>query len=255
MKNNRYTIDELRERQALPLSMKVAFSKTRIREWINYFGMDGVYLAYSAGMGSTVLSHLIDETFPNNDIPRVFCDTGLEYPEIREFAKKEPRVVFIKPRLTFRQVIQKYGYPIISKEVSECVYGARKYLESLTGENTHNKRTPYKYFYEKVTGQGKYSTPKANGTDYSLYSQERYKFFLEPDAPVISSECCKVMKKRPSHAYSKKTGRYPITGEQASESRLRTQKWLEHGCNGYDLKEPKKYPFSILDVSRLIAIY
>ena len=87
---------------------------------------------------------------------------------------------------------------------------------------------------------------KANipSTDYSLYQQSKYKFFLEPDAPIISSECCKVMKKRPSHAYAKKTGRNPMTGEMASESRLRTQKWLENGCNGFDLKEPKSTPMA-----------
>ena len=89
-------------------------------------------------------------------------------------------------------------------------------------------------------------TIKANipSTDYSLYSQERYKFFLEPDAPLISSECCKVMKKRPSHTYSRKTGRKPITGEMASESRLRTQKWLERGCNAFEGKEPKSMPLA-----------
>lgn len=30
----------------------------------------------------------------------------------------------------------------------------------------------------------------------------------------------------------------------ASESRLRTQKWVEHGCNGFDLKIPTSNPMS-----------
>lgn len=240
MSENLHTKDELAYRQALPLSMKVAFAKTRIREWINHYGMDGVYEAYSGGMGSTVLSHLIDETYPDNDIPRVFVDTGLEYPQVRQHAMKEPRCVVVKPKMNFKQVIEKYGYPFISKEVSECVHGARKYLTQLLSEDSLDKQASkqaYKYFYDKLCGQGKYA-------DRSIYAQTKYQFFLEPDAPIIGSQCCNVMKKEPSHRYSHETGRVAITGEMASESRLRTQKWLQHGCNGFDLKEPKSTPLA-----------
>lgn len=77
----------------------------------------------------------------------------------------------------------------------------------------------------------------------SRYSQEKYKFFLE--APFdVSNKCCTVMKKNPSHKYNKETGRHPMTGEMATESRLRTQKWLVQGCNGFDLKEPKSMPMA-----------
>lgn len=87
---------------------------------------------------------------------------------------------------------------------------------------------------------------KANipNKDRSMYAQTKYQFFLEPDAPIIGSQCCNVMKKEPSHRYSHETGRVVITGEMASESRLRTQKWLQHGCNGFDLKEPKSTPLA-----------
>ena len=77
----------------------------------------------------------------------------------------------------------------------------------------------------------------------SRFSQEKYKFFL--DAPFeISNRCCSVMKKNPMHQYCKETGRNPITAQMASESRLRTQKWLENGCNGFNLKIPTSNPMS-----------
>lgn len=72
---------------------------------------------------------------------------------------------------------------------------------------------------------------------------KRYAFMLE--APFeISSKCCDVMKKGPIHSYNKETGRYPILGSTTSESRLRTQKWLQHGCNGFDMKSPISNPMS-----------
>ena len=79
--------------------------------------------------------------------------------------------------------------------------------------------------------------------DRSQFSMEKYKFFL--DAPFeISNKCCNIMKKNPAHDYTKKHKRYFMTAEMAEESRLRKQQWLDHGCNGFDLKIPKSMPMA-----------
>lgn len=79
--------------------------------------------------------------------------------------------------------------------------------------------------------------------DRSVYSHEKYKFLL--DAPFsVSQKCCDVMKKSPTHEYNHKTGRHPMTAQMASESRLRTQKWVQNGCNGFHLKEPISNPMA-----------
>ena len=127
-----HTIQDLKIRQALPLEVKIRMTEQRIREWVNEFGVDGVYVSFSGGKDSTVLLHIAREIYP--DIKAVFVDTGLEYPEIREFVKGFDNVDIIRPKMNFRQVIEKYGYPFISKEVSECVQGARKYLRHLLRE-------------------------------------------------------------------------------------------------------------------------
>lgn len=128
------TAKELQELQALPLSVKIAKTEQRLREWIDYYGLDGVYISFSGGKDSTVLLHIARNIYP--DIKAVFSDTGLEFPEIRNFVKTFDNVDVVKPKMLFRDVIEKYGYPFISKEVSECVYGARKYLTRLLTENT-----------------------------------------------------------------------------------------------------------------------
>ena len=125
-------IDELHMLQGLPLKVKVEKTKQRIKEWVEYYGEDGVYVSFSGGKDSTVLLKIVRELYPN--IPAVFCDTGLEYPEIREFVKGFENVEWIKPKMNFRQVIEKYGYPMISKEVAECVSGARRYLRELEAQ-------------------------------------------------------------------------------------------------------------------------
>lgn len=79
--------------------------------------------------------------------------------------------------------------------------------------------------------------------DRSMFSCERYQFFLDAEFE-ISNQCCTVMKKEPMHRYAKETGRMPMTAEMASESRLRTQVWLRNGCNMFDAKNPKSTPMA-----------
>ncbi|MDE5938491.1 MAG: phosphoadenosine phosphosulfate reductase family protein, partial [Lachnospiraceae bacterium] len=127
--------------QSLPLSAKIRMTQLRIRGWVEEYGEDGVYVSFSGGKDSAVLLDIVRTMYPK--IPAVFVDTGLEYPEIREFVKGFDNVEWLKPKITFRQVIEKYGYPFISKEVSETVDYARKYLKSLEkdhGENTIHER-------------------------------------------------------------------------------------------------------------------
>ena len=52
------------------------------------------------------------------------------------------------------------------------------------------------------------------------------------------------MKKKPSKQYAKETGRKPIIGTMATESTLRRTKWLKHGCNAFNQKEPTSQPMS-----------
>jgi hypothetical protein len=113
------TQNELDMLRALPLDLKILKSKQRIREWVYEYGKDNVYISFSGGKDSTVLANLIRQEFPT--IPLVFVDTGLEYPEIKEFVKTFDNVTTLRPKLTFLQVIEKYGFPVISKEVSEMI--------------------------------------------------------------------------------------------------------------------------------------
>ena len=77
----------------------------------------------------------------------------------------------------------------------------------------------------------------------SQFNEERYKFFLE--APFeITDKCCDIMKKNPAHDYEKITGRKPFIGTQCTESKLRTQKWLQEGCNAFYSDSPKSKPLS-----------
>ena len=213
--------EELKVLQNLPLDLKIEKSILRIKEF--YRARDGdVYISFSGGKDSTVLLDLVKGIYP--DVPAVFIDTGLEYPELREFAIKKSDKV-IKPKMNFRKVIEKYGYPIISKEVAQTIDDARKAGKSSKA-------------YEKLQGTKK----DANG-ELSLFQFSKYKGLF--DAPFkISGKCCNEMKKKPSLAYWHKTNRKPYVGTLASESKLRETTWLVHGCNIYEGTKAKSMPLS-----------
>lgn len=122
------TSEELRQIKNLPLSAKIVKSKLRIKE--RYDHWDGqVYIAFSGGKDSTVLKHLVENTVGVYDVPSVFVDTGLEYPEIRKFAMSHDKVTVVRPKMRFDEVIKEYGYPVISKEVSNNICGARNSIK------------------------------------------------------------------------------------------------------------------------------
>ena len=113
------TAEELRIMQAYPIDLKVKKTQLRIREWVNYYGAENCAVSFSGGKDSTVLLHIVRELYPS--IEAVFCNTGLEYPEIQKFAKSFDNVTVLTPKMSFKDVITKYGYPFISKELPEQI--------------------------------------------------------------------------------------------------------------------------------------
>ena len=207
----------MKQRQALPLEAKIAFTESRIRSWYSHFQGD-VYVSYSGGKDSTVLLDIVKRLYP--DVPAVFCDTGLEYPEVRELALRKADVV-LKPGMSFKKVIEKYGYPIPSKEQAKFIYEVR-----------HTKSDKLRNL--RLNG---------NGTGFGRISTQWIPLINAPFE--VGSTCCDVMKKRPFHRYQNETGRYAMIAVMACESKQREKKYLKDGCNVFDSKEPKSKPMAI----------
>ena len=106
--NLKYTNKDLKDMQAWDLNRKIQVTQTRIAEW--YFRNEGnVYVSFSGGKDSTVLLDMVRKQFPK--VPAVYIDTGLEYPEIKEFVRSFDNVTVIRPEKSFKRVLEEYGYP------------------------------------------------------------------------------------------------------------------------------------------------
>ena len=213
------TYEVMRQRQALPLDAKIVFTRKKVREWYEHWHGD-VYVSFSGGKDSTVLREIVKDMYP--DVPAVFCDTGLEYPEVRELAIRKSDVV-LKPAMTFRQVIEKYGYPIPSKEQAQFIREAR----TTKSEKLRKRR---------LLGRG-------DGSNLGTVSTKWFRLINAPF--MVSEQCCDVMKKTPFKKYAKETGRKSMTAVMASESLRREQNYMQRGCNVFESKDPKSSPMAI----------
>ena len=228
MSENKHTMDELKQWQALPLSVKILMTRERIRNWVNEFGEDGVYVSFSGGKDSTVLLDIVRKDYPN--VEAVFVNTGLEYPSVRLFAESKENVTVLRPAMNFRDVIIKYGYPVISKEIAQTVWEVQSSIKK--------GKTAPTYRMKKLNGEA-----IDKDGNLSQYNIPQWKFLTE--APFnIFHKCCDVMKKKPCEKYEKKNSCYGIIATMADESRLRKEKWLKNGCNAFDLKRPQSNPMS-----------
>ncbi len=233
--------EELQMLQSLPLDVKIRMTQTRIRQWVHEYGSDNVYVSFSGGKDSTVLLDIVRDIY--TDIEAVFVNTGLEYPEIQQFVKTFPNVTILRPKMRFDEVIKKYGYPIISKEVSQKLHD----LTSARKNGNFNS-------YAERQFQGNYVSKNGKTNSINIV---KWKYLI--DAPFkCSHKCCDVMKKKPIKQYEKQTKKKPIIGTMASESQLRRQIWVRYGCNAFKKKRPTSQPMSFWteqDVLLYIKLY
>lgn len=230
-KDSRYCIscatkqrDYLRSRRTLlqtlynlPLEVKIEKSKRIIEEAVNEFGIEHVYISYSGGKDSTVLSHIAKELYP--DILHIFANTTCEYPETIQHIQWEIRengtnLITVLPKSkdgdtwTFKKIVEYYGYPVFSKRISNAI---RTYQHALT------------------------PTTKQHSIDYINRNFKKYDQYKEL---CISDKCCEILKKNPIHKKAKELGmECAILGILASESRQREQDWLKYGCNTFHIKK------------------
>lgn len=162
---------------------------------------NNAYISFSGGKDSTVLHHLIDMALPNNKIPRVFINTGIEYVDVvkfvKELAKNDDRIIIISPNTPIKKVLETYGYPFKSKNHSH----------HLAIYQNGGMTTSIKKYLGLEKGNSIYTCPKI--LEYQFTSDFKIK---------CSDKCCDKLKKEPARKWEKENNRsIVLTGMRKEE--------------------------------------
>lgn len=156
------------------LQDKIRLSYAIIEEYNNF--TDGnLAVVMNYGLRSLCLLHLAKQV--NKQIKAVYIDTGIDFPEWLKYIKKKVKHLdVIKPNISYNDLINKYGYTVVSHSISKRV------------EYYRNSKSPAAY---------KYLQPSESGfhTDWTFLIDEPFK---------ITNKCCKELILKPMRAYAKK---------------------------------------------------
>lgn len=173
----------------------------KIKQIINQYGEDNFYISFSGGKDSTILHHLVDMALPDNKIPRVFSNTGIEYNMILEFVKdqaiNDSRFKIIYPKKNIKNMLENVGYPFKSKQHSHIVGIFQRSGKSLS----------VRKYLKEVEGNSVICCPK------KLQYQFTDNFNIK-----LSDKCCYELKKKPFKQWEKENNKtIVITGMRTEE--------------------------------------
>ena len=200
----------------------------KIKQIINQYGEENFYISFSGGKDSTVLSALVDMALPNNQIPRVYANTGIDLNMVRDFvfdmAKSDDRFIIIKPSVSIKQMLENDGYPFKSK----------KHSKNVSIYQRHGKTQSIKVYLGEC--------PTSNKTDVEPLSFQcpkmlRYQF-KDGFNLNVSDKCCYRLKEQPMFNYSKENKKpYAIIGIMSSEGGRR----MKANCLAFSSKKLKAF--------------
>lgn len=171
---------------------------TKIKSINDMYDLEhNAYISFSGGKDSTVLSALIDMALPNNEIPRVFINTGIEYKDIVQYVREssaiDNRIKIVNSGINIKSMLAEKGYPFKSK-----IFAHNLAIAQRTGltQNVQN-----------------FLNDKKHGCPSNL----QYMFHSKLDFKV-SENCCNELKKKPSHKWAVENQKtINITGIRSEE--------------------------------------
>lgn len=177
----------------------------KIQQIIGQYGEENFYISYSGGKDSNVLHALFDMALPGNRIPRVYCNTGIEYRMIVEFVEEkavhDDRFVIIKPNVPIKKMLDEHGYPFKSKMHS-------RYVREFQNDTDDKLKAWHKY------SDGTLFDCEAKNCPQML----RYQFIRGGCSIKISEKCCHYLKTDLAKRYEKENNKkYYITGIMREE--------------------------------------
>jgi len=226
--------------QALPYEVKVKRAELRAREYIEK--LDDMELnahVSVGGLDSIVLLLLLRKI--GIDVPAISV-SALEDKSIQRI-HRELGVIPIAPGKSKVQILQEYGFPVISKKIAGRI-------ETLQNPTDKNRTVRHAIITGECGAQGHYAKnsrmklPKKWLEQFAGYENENEGVNYRIAPFKVSNKCCLYMKEQPCDKWAKEHKSRPYLGLMASEGGQREEALTEHGCNYFGKGVIRSAPFA-----------
>lgn len=207
---------EMAALQALPFEVKLAKAKARIEEFINECDDRGLnYHISVGGLDSIVLTYLIRNMGYGPDRVPAVSVSGLEDASIIRI-HKQMGVIMLKPLASKEQVIEQYGWPVLSKKTANKI-------EMLQKSTPESETTRHAILTGECGRQGHFSKNSRMKLAqkwldlFGGWDEEGKAFGYSHPNFLVSDKCCYYLKEKPCDIWAKEHNSVPFLGLMASE--------------------------------------
>jgi len=208
------TINELKILQGYSFEIKNLKADLRIREWVEFWGVDNVAVSLSGGLDSMVLLHKVRKLYPTVKAVSV---SAIECKENQAIVKEIGNVIYLVSKYSQVEIIKKFGYPIASKKTAKSI----RRLQNPTPRNLLSRQLAL----TGVTSQGRLSPRFKLPKKWLKLVNSPFK---------ISEQCCYYMKEKPLADYARINDIHYFIGTKAEDSQTRESAYLGTGCNSFN---------------------
>jgi len=226
--------------QNLPYGVKVKRAERRAVEFIEKLDELGMNAHVSVG-GLDSITLLVFLRKIGIDVPAISV-TSLEDKSIQK-VHKQLGVEVIKPMKSKVQIINEFGFPVISKRIAGKI-------DMLQNPSDKNKTVRHAIITGECGAQGHFATnsrmqlPKKWLELFGGYENENEGVNYQIAPFKVSNKCCEYLKERPCDAWAKENNSAPFLGLMASEGGQREEALVEHGCNYFGKSVIRSAPFA-----------
>lgn len=238
--NKKKKVAQMTAMQALPYEVKVKRAERRAWEFIEKLDELGLNAHVSVGgLDSITLLFFLRKI--GIDVPAISVSL-LEDKSIQKI-HKEIGVISIKPGKTKAEILQEYGFPVLSKRIAGKI-------ETLQHPTERNKTVRHAIMTGECGAQGHYAKnsrmklPNKWLELFGGYENENEGVHYQTPPFKVSNKCCLYMKEQPCDKWAKEHNSKPFLGLMASEGGQRQDALVEHGCNYFGKTVIRSAPFT-----------
>lgn len=226
--------------QALPFEVKVRRAELRAKEFIEELENMGMSAHVSVG-GLDSITLLLFLRKIGIDVPAI----SVTYLEDRSIQRvhRELGVIPIKPGKSKVQIINEFGFPVISKKIAGRI-------DTLQNPTEKNKTVRHAIITGECGEQGHFAKnsrmrlPQKWLELFAGYENENEGVNYRIAPFKVSNKCCQFLKEEPCDKWAKEHHSAPYLGLMASEGGQREEALIDHGCNYFGKTVIRSAPFA-----------